>query len=320
MKAVSHSKRRVSSSLLRRLLSGLGARKAKLLLLLIAFFPASALAKSSSSELVAFQEVHIGSGETRDRDLVCFGCTVTIEGTLDGDLVGFGTTLGVSGTVTGDTVIVGGKTALSEHARLTGDLVTVAGRLKRAPGAVTTGDVVNAGVFGSSVSVLAIVLTFMLPMVVMGVLAVLLAFAIMGERRVGAVAEAIHQHAGAAVVVGVLVVAACIVLGPMLLLARPFGGAIGSVAWLAVMLASIGGYAGLSFALGRRLTSRSSPLAMTILGAVVISVVILIPIAGWLMWLLLTALAVGGCALSGFGSSPDWFRTRRAPARFQAQQ
>src|SRR5919197_2715721 len=91
------------------------------------------------------RSVHIAAGETVDEDVVCFGCSVTVDGTLDGDTVTFGGRIrvGDNGHITGDAVAVGGSVYLGERAEVGGDSVAVGGRLERAPSAVVHGEAVS---------------------------------------------------------------------------------------------------------------------------------------------------------------------------------
>src|SRR5215216_2610088 len=85
------------------------------------------------------------SGDTFDGDLVVFGGNVTIEekATLNGNLVVIGGTINSSGQTEGDVVVVGGQVKLEKSAVVVGDLVTIGGQLERAEGATVQGEVVN---------------------------------------------------------------------------------------------------------------------------------------------------------------------------------
>jgi hypothetical protein len=85
------------------------------------------------------------SGDTFDGDLVVFGGNVTIEekATLNGNLVVIGGTIDSSGQTEGDVVVVGGQVKLEKSAVVAGDLVTIGGQMERAEGATIKGEVIN---------------------------------------------------------------------------------------------------------------------------------------------------------------------------------
>ncbi|MBV8207434.1 MAG: hypothetical protein JO041_11630 [Acidobacteria bacterium] len=289
-------------------------RAALLFWLLLPSVPA--WAKGRSSQLLVGSHVQIAPGETRDQDLVCLACHVVVDGALDGDLVLVGGRLDVNGSVTGDVVVLAGPTTLGEHASLGGDLANIGGRLARAPGALVAGNVSASGPGGLPVGVgmgllLGLGFGLLVPAMVCGLLAALLAYAVMGERRVGAIAGAIHQHAGLAVLAGAAGCIAWIFLSHSPRLLRPVTAPVHIALALLLLLALVAGYTGLSFAVGRRVAGRSSPLGFTMIGALVIAAIQVIPVLGWLAILFFAWLALGGCILSGFGAAPNWFERRR---------
>ncbi|HKD92453.1 MAG TPA: hypothetical protein VKB56_11125 [Terriglobales bacterium] len=285
-------------------------------LIAIATVTTPSWAKSRTSEMLAGQHIHIAAGETRDQDLVCIGCTIDIDGTLDGDVTLIGSHLGVNGRVTGDAVAIGAHVVLGEHANLGGDVVVLGGRLARVPGATIAGDIVAPGgsrAAATSGLMIAVVAALLLPLAIAGLLAALLAFAILGERRVATIGEAVQQHAGLAILAGA---AAC---GIWVLFAHS-PGVLHPAAWplhlllsFALLIAMVAGYTGLSFALGRRISRRSGALGMTMIGALVIAAIQMVPIIGWAVLVFCVLLALGGCILSGFGSGPNWLQQRGRP-------
>lgn len=284
-------------------------------MLSVALLTTSAWAKSGSSEVLFGQRVHIAQGDMRDQDLICLACTVTVDGTMDGDLVLVGGSLDVAGAVSGDAVVFAGSAALGEHSHMGGDVVVLGGRLMRAPGATIVGDVAAPRASPAQIGgglVIGIVAAFLIPIAVLGLLTTLLTFAVLGEQRVRAVGEAIEQHAGLALAAGIV---ACVAFG---LIARSVHFATLDLLVLLTLCAGlVTGYAGLSLLVGQRIGRNSRALGMTMGGALVIAAIQVVPILGWMVFVFCVCIALGGCILSGFGTSPNWLeqRGRQAPPR-----
>lgn len=65
----------------------------------------------AASDIRSGNSIVIGSGEVIDDDLLLFGNTITMNGTVNGDLIAFGNTVTLNGTVNGSAVL-GGQTLL----------------------------------------------------------------------------------------------------------------------------------------------------------------------------------------------------------------
>ena len=286
------------------------------ILIELAALTTSAWAKGRTSQVLMGQHVRIATGETRDQDLICIGCTLDVDGTLDGDVVLIGSHLGVNGTVTGDAVAVGAHVVLGEHANMGGDVAVFGGQFMRAPGATIAGDVTTAGGSRTGAAfgfMIAMVAAFLLPLAIAGLLAALLAFAILGERRVAAIGEAVEQHAGLAILAGAVACGVWVWLTHSPRVIRPAAWPLHMLLGLVLLIAMVAGYTGLSFALGRRISRSSGALGMTMIGGLVIAAIQMVPIIGWAVLLFCALLALGGCILSGFGSGPNWFQQRGRP-------
>ncbi|HZU23378.1 MAG TPA: hypothetical protein VE998_11155 [Terriglobales bacterium] len=281
-----------------------------LLALVPLLFATAAWAKTSASEILMAQRIHIGQGETRDQDLICLGCKVSIDGKMDGDLLLVGGWLEVNGAVTGDVAVFGGTANVGSAAQIGGDVAVFGGRLVRAPGASIAGDV--AAPQGSPARtaaglVAAIALAFFIPLAVAGVLAVALAFALLGERRIGAVAAAMEQHAALALLAGFVASIAMVFLARALHVLTRTSGSLFFCAVLVFIAALVTGYAGLSFLLGRKLSRSAGGLGAMMIGALIIAAIQIVPVLGWLAFCFFADLALGACIVSGFGSSPNWY-------------
>jgi tetrahydromethanopterin S-methyltransferase subunit B len=273
----------------------------------------SVWAESRPSEFIAGEQVHVASAETRDQDLICVACKVTIDGTMDGDIVLIGGSLNVQGSVTGDAAVFGGSATLGDHAKMGGDVAVLAGTFTRAPGATIAGELDAPQVSGRRALaglVLGLAAGFFVPLAIAGLLAVLIAFAVLHENRIRVLADTMRNRAGMAFLAGLATVA---VYG-FLLRALPLGHGIATIDLLliaALCLALVAGYAGLSLAIGQRVAARSGPLAMTMIGAVIIAAVQIIPVVGWICFVFSGCLALGTAILTGFGAAPGWHESSR---------
>jgi cytoskeletal protein CcmA (bactofilin family) len=110
---------------------------APLLFLLLAVFPASALA----AELRRGETITVGPDEVVEEDLYAFGGTVNVQGTVRGDVVAFGGTVNLGGTVTGDVLAATGTL------NLTGE---VEGSVRAATGELLVSGPVGEDVVGAS--------------------------------------------------------------------------------------------------------------------------------------------------------------------------
>lgn len=107
-----------------------------LALLLAAVLPASA------ADQVHFgQDIKISANETAG-DLVCFLCSVDVQGEVHGDIVVFGGSLHLNGPANQDVVVFGGGVNMEDTAEIGQDLVVFGGRLNGASSNAVHGDTV----------------------------------------------------------------------------------------------------------------------------------------------------------------------------------
>jgi hypothetical protein len=66
-----------------------------------------------------------------------------LSGEINGDVVVIGGNLTISSTINGDIVIIGGQALLTETALIKGDIATIGGNVEKEPGAEITGTVTN---------------------------------------------------------------------------------------------------------------------------------------------------------------------------------
>ena len=275
-------------------------RIANLLAFVATFGTGAAFAKGN--EVPSFgQSIHVAAGQTLNEDAICFGCSVNVDGTLDGDIVAIGGSIriGDHGRVTGDAVAVGGSVHLGDGADVAGDARAVGGRLERERTAVVHGEA-SSTPFRFGVLPPMLLLGVLLVPLAFGIIAALVTWAVAGEPRVANVAGTIRFHTAPALLAGF---AACIVY---LILSSIFAFAHGASVILHLALAifffalAVVGYTGLSYVIGSRVARGSSGIARVLIGSLIITVAFFL------------FLALGAAALSGVGTSTNWYQQQMA--------
>lgn len=76
-------------------------------------------------------------------DLALIGGNLTIDGNVNGNVALIGGNLTISGEIDGDIVVIGGQALLTETAIVNGDIVTMGGQVTQDPGAQVSGEIVN---------------------------------------------------------------------------------------------------------------------------------------------------------------------------------
>lgn len=267
--------------------------------------PALALSASAQSvdlgDQIRFARSIVVASDEQANDVVCFACSIQVDGEAWGDAVAIGGSVRVNGRVEGDAVAVGGSLTLGPESEVGGDATVVGGSINRRPGASVGGEVsVSPGLPVEGLLGI-LVFLFLLSLVTHVVLA-LIAFLLAGEQRVKTMGATLRTHAGLTLLAGLgAVVGACIVcfialfLGPFMLIVFLLVG-------VAFLLTLIVGYTGLSFWLGRVLAPASEPLVAVLLGAALITLLQLFPI----VFPVFALLALGIALVSGFGTAMDW--------------
>ena len=86
---------------------------------------------------------NIKKDATVSKDVVLVGGNLTIDGNTGGSVVIIGGNLTISGTTGKDVVVIGGQVLLTKTASVKGNVVTMGGQVTKDPGAVVAGDIVN---------------------------------------------------------------------------------------------------------------------------------------------------------------------------------
>ena len=304
---------------------GLAGKTSLLLLLFLAVLLPSAL--QARDRVMVGEDIYVAEGEVLD-DVVCTGCSIRVYGKVKDavaiggnieihgeahDVVAIAGRIDVRGKVDGDAVSIAGGLRVHPGAEIRGDAVGVMGRVDIPAGAVVGGEVVSVGQWGQVAlsGLLVVLVLFLLAGLVLQPLLVLLCFVIMGEQRIGMLADTARHRAGFSFLVGVGLVIASFVFS-ILAAFLPVPGAHFPFA-LALFVVLVVGYAGVSYWVGRGLLPSSSALAAALLGAVLVTIIQLIPIIGQIAFMVFSMIALGSAALSGFGTSIDWLVERTSP-------
>jgi len=243
-------------------------------------------------------------------DAVCVGCSIRIAGRARGDLVAVGGSVQVDGTVQGDTVVVGGNLRLGPGAVVHGDVSLVGGKLQRDPSAQIGGEVSNPSLPGGAGGLALILLGPLIFLLVAGVVICVLCVAVLGERRIETVVQALHQHTGLGLLAGVGVVVGFVILVGAFHWAGPLAPLVFIALSLGMVALAIVGYAGVSAWIGHNLAPHAGLMGAVIAGAVLVGVLQAIPLLGAFAITIFGLLALGGAALSGMGTDPEWLSQR----------
>lgn len=255
------------------------------------------------------QAIDVGPNEAVG-DAVCVGCSIRIAGRAGGDLVAVGGSVHVDGTVQGDTVVVGGNLRLGPGAVIHGDVSLVGGKLQRDPGAQIGGEVSNPSLPGGVGGLALILLAPLIFLLVIGVVICVLCVAVLGERRIETIVQALRQHTGLSLLAGLGVIISFVILVGAFHWAGPLAPLVFIALSLGMVALAIVGYAGVSAWIGHNLAPSAGLMGAVIAGAVLVGVLQAIPLLGAFAITIFGLLALGGAALSGMGTNPEWLSQR----------
>lgn len=110
------------------------------LLVLIAILAAPPTARADGRDIVEFgNDITVHAGDEA-HDVVCFLCSIEVDGTAHGDTVAFIGNIRVRGHAERDAVVFLGNVSLGENASIDRDVVVFAGSLRNAPGSAIGND------------------------------------------------------------------------------------------------------------------------------------------------------------------------------------
>lgn len=266
-------------------------------------------------------DIVIPAGVVQDGLAMTMNGRIRVDGTLRGDAVTMNGDILVGGTVNGSVRTFNGNVTLRRTARIEGDVAAVNGRVDQQSGAVVTGRISQGSIFrseprpqvsppmrprwrdrlwnwempwpGSFVRALAAWAT-------VGFIALTALIALLFPAQLGRIADGLSTMPGQSFVAGLAVWIALPVLAVALAISII---GIPALVLLPLMigLLAIFGFAASSMLLGSRLGDairrQTSPVAGTVIGAIVLGVLALVPGFGWLAILLAVTWGIGGVVL-----------------------
>jgi hypothetical protein len=281
--------------------------------------------------------VTIEEGATVNGDVAVIGGNLSIDGNVNGDVAIIGGNLSVSSEIDGDVAVIGGQAVLTETANIDGDVTTMGGQVEKEPGAEISGTITNNAPPVDIPEVPAVPNTPDAPNIPntpafdfdfnplwdvfnviwrsFAVAAIAMLLTLFLKPQLERVADAVMGQpvlAGSFGLLAVIVAPLAILIMTVTLILIP----VAIVAAMIVPLAWLFGMVALGQEVGERFTKAInqswSPVLATGFGTLLLMLVVgfigLIPCVGWLLSFLVTLFALGGVAMT-------WFGTRSAPGR-----
>ncbi len=269
---------------------------------------AQAQAQEGAKERVSyFHDIVIEKGETA-HVLTCLFCSVIVRGQVKGDAVSVWGNIEIEGRVEGDAVAAGGKIILRGEATAEGDLVAVGGRVERRGSGDIKADVNEVPyiylpgqrnwVFpGTPIFVACHIIFSML-------------YIIAGRARVERLAETARGRGLVSFLTGVVVMSALVAAFLWASDLEKYDNEALLAVWLVIMLLVLPGIAGVSLALGRRLRHDAGVAIAICVGALILTLLTLLPLAGLVVFGIVWVIALGATLVGRFGFA----RTRAVAA------
>lgn len=251
------------------------------------------------------------------RDAICIGCPIDVHGTVERDAVSIGSTLTVysNGFVRRDAATAGGDIVLQQGATVDRDAVAVGGHVRNDPASHVGREIISRpyirgfGLYG----IAGLLVIFLVPFSIFNIVMALIACAIMGRQRVEVEVTTLRMQPLMAILGGMAALVGAVILCFICSLMGPTAAVIiMSVVGAILFVLMVAGYAGVSSWLGHGLSLRGTVAAL-VLGAVIISVLQLIPIFGVALFVVFVLLAIGSAGVSGFGTTTDWLSRGSTP-------
>lgn len=285
-----------------------------LLLVLLSAAPAHLMAlRHSGGQDVEkmFHSIKVGQGESVDGGATCFGCSVTIDGSLGGDVAVFFGSVTINGDVAGDVAVFGGELKLGPASSVGGDVAVFGGDINRDPNSAVHGKVAQFGgplFFG--VGTLGILGVLLLMGSALGVLIYLLCYAIAGRPRIETTTAVVSGNMGQAAIYGFG--AALVGVGLILGAAVALGGASRVVVLvtlgLALLVFVLVGNTAVALWLGRMVAKSAGPVGAIVIGSILLVVIQFVPVLGAVAHIFLQLVGLGAAALTGLGASQAWLQ------------
>ena len=306
------------------------------LLALLLIAPASPALANGGDGVVRFgEDFTLESGEEVDGDLVVFGGNVVLEEAsfVDGTVFIMGGNVTVAGEVEDELVVLGGNVELKSTAFIGSDVVAIGGTVEQAEGAVVEGNVVEGittGFFrgprivrvvplpptpgmvpletGTRFFFNTIMDIFKAFITALAVMALGLLVVLFLPKQTETVAQAVLSAPLPSLGVGFLT--AVVAAGLTALLAITV--CLLPIALFIGLITTAGGFFGwiaVGLLVGQKLleglkVQEPAPLVAVVIGVLLISLISALPCLGFLVFLGVVSLGLGGVALSRFGTMP----------------
>ncbi len=277
-------------------------------LALLLLIPATTRAQEKMARTEVGHDIVVEAGQEL-QEAVCIGCSVYVRGSVAGDVVALGGRIEVDGGLAGDAVAIGGGLRIGAGAKVAGDVVAVGGRVDRDARAAVAGEV-TAVPFLPGTGIVWFLLLGLLFFAIVDFILLLICYLFVGERRAEVMAATIRQRGGLSFLAGLGVLVVTAILLVVASQIRAAGTILAIAVCLALIVTLLVGLTGASFWLGRALTKSGGALPAVLFGALLLTVLQAVPVAGLLVSLILVPVALGVAALSGFGSNPEWLTQR----------
>jgi hypothetical protein len=260
---------------------------------------ASPQAQAPPQERVSYlRDIVVEKGETSSA-VTCVLCSITVRGTVKGEAVAVWGNIEIEGNVEGEAVAAGGRVVLHGAGSAEGEIVAVGGRVVRSGSGTVKGDVSEVPFFylpGQRSLVFPGTLIFVGCNLLFSML-----YLAAGRSRVEALAETMRKRMVASFVVGAI---------SMTVMMAAFAWsadldtyddeAMATVVTVWLVLAAPG-LAGVSLAMGRILRREAGVTMGILVGAIVSSVLTLLPLAGLLVFGIVWVFAMGATFVGRFG-------------------
>ena len=273
-------------------------------------------------------------------DAVCLGCSIHVEGTVrgdavtvggrttisgrvDGDVVAVGGGIRLTGAADGDVVALGGTIELGPGASVSGDAVALAGAIEIEPGADVGGGVVEgrvsgpfatfdpiAGVFDAGLIAVLVLVLFLIAALIIQPLLALSCAAVLGPQRLDVLARTAASRGLMSFCVGAGLLTAFFLLSLAGIFIPLWIPGIGLPLSLILFVPLVVGYAGISYWVGHGLLPQVNVMLAAFLGAVLVTIIQMIPIVGWIAGMIFFLMALGVPVTSGFGTAVGWMDSR----------
>lgn len=270
-----------------------------ILSLLLFVSPSASAGVRGGERSQVMHRIVVGTQETA-QDVFCFGCSIRVLGDVEGDAVTIGGALEVRGRVRGDALAMGGEIHLAPGAEISGDAIAFGGRVVSDPGARLAGE-------EQSLPYLPVPgqrqlrWRGLLGLAAINSAAALFGVALLRRRRLATLVEAVTRHAALTVLAGAVASVVAVLLYQGAGYLGPAENIVMLLVTLVLAFVWVTGFAGTSAWLGARLQARTQPASAALLGALLITVLELIPLAGFVVWCVVALLAVGGALITRFG-------------------